>query len=44
VEFVGWIRGEERFESADALVDRMNQDAREARALLAADKVKSVIG
>lgn len=43
VEFVGWIRGEERFESAEALVERMNRDAEEARALLAADAVRSMI-
>jgi riboflavin kinase/FMN adenylyltransferase len=36
VEFVAWIRGEERFASADALVQRMQQDAREARDVLAA--------
>ncbi|HKH34715.1 MAG TPA: riboflavin kinase, partial [Beijerinckiaceae bacterium] len=35
VEFVSFIRPEERFESADALVARMNEDAREARQLLA---------
>jgi riboflavin kinase/FMN adenylyltransferase len=34
-EFVGWIRGEERFESAEALVERMNKDACIARAMLA---------
>ena len=31
VEFVDWIRGEERFASAEALVGRMNEDARLAR-------------
>jgi riboflavin kinase/FMN adenylyltransferase len=35
VEFVGWIRGEERFPSAEALVARMREDARIARAMLA---------
>ena len=35
VDFVGWIRGEERFDSADALVVRMNLDAGEARSMLA---------
>jgi riboflavin kinase/FMN adenylyltransferase len=34
VEFVGWIRGEERFESAEALVARMQEDARSARMIL----------
>jgi riboflavin kinase/FMN adenylyltransferase len=36
VEFVAWIRGEERFASADALVARMHEDARQARDVLAA--------
>lgn len=36
VEFVGWIRGEERFDNAQALIARMNRDADEARAMLAA--------
>ena len=40
VEFVGWIRGEERFESAEALIDRMNEDSREARACLAEDRTR----
>jgi riboflavin kinase/FMN adenylyltransferase len=44
VELVGWIRGEERFESAEALVARMNRDAEEARALLTEDRVRSAIG
>jgi riboflavin kinase/FMN adenylyltransferase len=47
VEFVGWIRGEERFESAEALVARMDIDAREARVMLArteADQPESMIG
>ena len=35
VEFVDWIRGEERFDSAEALVRRMNEDARLARTTLA---------
>lgn len=35
VDFVGWIRGEEKFASAEALVVRMNVDAAEARAILA---------
>jgi riboflavin kinase/FMN adenylyltransferase len=34
VELVGWIRAEERFPSADALMARMNEDARLARAML----------
>jgi riboflavin kinase/FMN adenylyltransferase len=44
VEFVGFIRGEERFASADALVARMHVDAAEARALLAGDAVASMLG
>ena len=35
VAFIGWIRPELKFESADALVARMNEDARLARAALA---------
>lgn len=44
VELVGWVRGEERFEGAEALVERMHRDAREARALLAADRTPSTLG
>jgi riboflavin kinase/FMN adenylyltransferase len=44
VELVGWVRGEERFESAEALVERMHQDSREARAILAEDRTRSLIG
>jgi riboflavin kinase/FMN adenylyltransferase len=36
VSFVGWIRGEERFASVEALVARMNLDCDAARALLEA--------
>ncbi|HEV2558001.1 MAG TPA: bifunctional riboflavin kinase/FAD synthetase [Microvirga sp.] len=43
VEFVAWIRGEERFESIEALVARMDRDAEEARGLLAEDPVRSMI-
>ncbi len=35
VTFVGWIRGEEKFESLDALVAEMNRDKDKARAMLA---------
>ena len=35
VDFVAWIRGEEKFDSVEALVIRMNVDAAEARASLA---------
>ncbi|HEY8380737.1 MAG TPA: bifunctional riboflavin kinase/FAD synthetase [Microvirga sp.] len=44
VEFLAWIRGEERFESAEALVARMDRDSQEARAALAADRVPSAWG
>jgi riboflavin kinase/FMN adenylyltransferase len=45
VEFVGWIRGEERFAAAEALVARMGEDAEEAqRILAAADGPPSMIG
>ncbi|HEV7873636.1 MAG TPA: bifunctional riboflavin kinase/FAD synthetase [Enterovirga sp.] len=45
IEFVAWIRGEERFESAKTLVARMQQDAHEARELLAnALEPNSLIG
>jgi riboflavin kinase/FMN adenylyltransferase len=43
VEFVAWIRGEERFESAEALIRRMDRDAEEAKAALARDAVPSMI-
>ena len=47
VEFVGWIRDEERFSSADALVARMREDADAARRILAtvsSDRLDSFIG
>lgn len=34
VEFVGWIRGEERFASAEALVERMRRDAERAQEMI----------
>lgn len=43
VEFVAWIRGEERFDSAEALVVQMDRDAAEARRLLAADATPSML-
>ncbi|GEP08296.1 bifunctional riboflavin kinase/FAD synthetase [Methylobacterium gnaphalii] len=43
VEFIGFIRGEERFTSAEALVARMHVDAAEARAILAEDRVVSML-
>jgi riboflavin kinase/FMN adenylyltransferase len=35
VAFIGWIRAEAKFDSVDALVRRMDEDARLARAALA---------
>jgi riboflavin kinase/FMN adenylyltransferase len=43
VEFVGWIRGEEKFDAVEALVARMDEDARQAKAVLARDRVRSMI-
>ncbi|MEA1831220.1 bifunctional riboflavin kinase/FAD synthetase [Methylobacterium durans] len=43
VEFVAFIRGEERFASAEALIARMDVDAAEARARLAADRTPSML-
>jgi riboflavin kinase/FMN adenylyltransferase len=43
VEFVAYIRGEERFASAEALIARMDVDAAEARARLANDAVPSML-
>ncbi len=43
VEFVGYIRGEERFASAEALVERMHIDADAARSLLARDATRSML-
>ncbi|MGZ5836616.1 MAG: bifunctional riboflavin kinase/FMN adenylyltransferase, partial [Xanthobacteraceae bacterium] len=36
VAFIGWIRPEEKFTSVDDLVAQMNEDARQAKAMLAA--------
>jgi riboflavin kinase/FMN adenylyltransferase len=45
VEFVDWIRGEERFASPEALVVRMGEDADEAKSILGAgDELPSMIG
>lgn len=37
VRFVEWLRGEQRFESVDALVEQMGRDCARARALLQPD-------
>jgi riboflavin kinase/FMN adenylyltransferase len=44
VEFVGWIRGEERFDGIDALIAQMDRDSVEAKRMLAEDKTVSMIG
>jgi riboflavin kinase / FMN adenylyltransferase len=46
VEFCGFVRGEERFESVDALIAQMHRDSAEARRQLAATPAKppSLIG
>jgi riboflavin kinase/FMN adenylyltransferase len=44
VEFLGYIRGEERFSDAEALIARMDVDAAEARTIIAGDRVPSMIG
>ncbi|MGO4527129.1 bifunctional riboflavin kinase/FAD synthetase [Microvirga sp. 2MCAF35] len=44
VEFVGWIRGEERFDGIDALIAQMDRDSVEAKRMLAEDKTASMIG
>ncbi|GJE59207.1 bifunctional riboflavin kinase/FAD synthetase [Methylobacterium trifolii] len=43
VEFAGFIRGEERFPNAEALIARMDVDARQARAQLSADRTGSML-
>jgi len=44
VEFIGWIRGEERFDGIEALIERMDRDSSEARTMLATDQTRSMIG
>ncbi|MBF9234936.1 bifunctional riboflavin kinase/FAD synthetase [Microvirga alba] len=44
VEFVGWIRGEEKFDSVEALIAQMDRDSAEAKRLLAEDRTASMIG
>ncbi|KMO37738.1 riboflavin biosynthesis protein RibF [Methylobacterium tarhaniae] len=44
VEFVGFIRGEARFDSAEALVVQMHADAAEAKQRLAEDRTPSMLG
>ena len=44
VEFVGWIRGEEKFDGIEPLIARMNLDSEEARRILVRDRTPSMIG
>lgn len=44
VEFVAWLRDEERFDSLDALIRQMDADAAQARARLAAPSRSSLHG
>ncbi len=44
VEFVGWIRGEERFDGIEALIAQMDRDSEEAKRILAEDRTPSMIG
>jgi riboflavin kinase/FMN adenylyltransferase len=44
VEFVGWIRGEERFDGIEALIAQMDRDSDQARRMLAEDHTLSMIG
>jgi riboflavin kinase/FMN adenylyltransferase len=44
VEFIGWIRGEERFEGIEALVAQMDRDSVEAKRMLTKDRTRSMIG
>jgi len=43
IEFIGWIRGEERFDGIAALIAQMDRDSAEARRMLAEDHVRSMI-
>ncbi|MCB5175459.1 bifunctional riboflavin kinase/FAD synthetase [Microvirga lenta] len=43
VEFVGWIRGELRFDGIEALIAQMDRDSAEARRMLAEDDTRSMI-
>lgn len=43
VEFVGWIRGEQRFDGIEALIEQMDRDSAEAKRMLAGDEMRSMI-
>jgi riboflavin kinase/FMN adenylyltransferase len=44
VEFVGWIRGEERFDGIEALIAQMDRDSLDAKRMLGEDRTVSMIG
>ncbi|WP_112663686.1 bifunctional riboflavin kinase/FAD synthetase [Microvirga flavescens] len=44
VEFLGFLRGEEKFESIEALIVQMDRDSVEAKRIIAADETPSMIG
>jgi riboflavin kinase/FMN adenylyltransferase len=43
VEFVGWLRGEQRFDGIAAQIEQMDRDSVEAKRLLAEDEIRSMI-
>ncbi|WP_243372954.1 bifunctional riboflavin kinase/FAD synthetase [Microvirga solisilvae] len=43
IEFIGWIRGEERFDSIDALIAQMDRDSAQAKRMLVEDRTPSMI-
>lgn len=44
VEFVCWIRGEEKFDSIEALIAQMDRDSVGAKRVLAEDRIASMVG
>jgi riboflavin kinase/FMN adenylyltransferase len=44
VEFIGWIRGEERFDGIEALIAQMGRDSEEARRMLKTARTPSMLG
>jgi len=43
VEFIGWIRGEERFDGIEALIAQMDRDSEEAKRMLAEVRTPSMM-
>jgi riboflavin kinase/FMN adenylyltransferase len=43
VEFIGWIRGEERFDGIEALIAQMDRDSLDAKRMLGEDRTVSMI-